>query len=83
MGYALYDLGDGHGERGFGVPDMCSFRGCGEKIDRGMAYLCYSCTRYWCAAHLTFSDEEFDCFAGLSSQCCHSCLRKSTERGTT
>jgi hypothetical protein len=68
------------GPRGYSVSDMCAHPGCGKKIDRGLAYLCYGCEKYFCGAHLTFGfaangDDPlmFDCFAGQSSQCCLKC----------
>ena len=59
MGYAHYVLADGR-EAGYGVETVCDKAGCGEKIDRGLAYLCgdrpggdeYGCGGYFCGRHL-------------------------------
>lgn len=59
MGWSLgYDS---HWERdiGYGVPAICDFPGCNEKIDRGLAYVCGSepyggdrgCGLYFCSKH--------------------------------
>ena len=67
-------------DRGYGVPCKCHQRGCPERIDRGLAHLCYSCGWYFCGAHLTNavneSTDEFillDCFAGENSRVCFRC----------
>jgi hypothetical protein len=80
MGYAQYNFDDGFGARGYAVDDVCNHPECDEEIDRGMAYLCYGCTKYFCPKHLmaAYSSDgntviEFDCFAGVSSQCCQQC----------
>ncbi len=73
MGYSHYDFNDGEGPRGYAVEDTCHHPECKKKIDRGLAYLCHSCTMYFCGEHLTFSSTEFDCFAGKSTQCCLKC----------
>jgi hypothetical protein len=85
MGYGYYEINrfdsDIPMKRGYGVRCECHQRGCHEKIDRGMAYLCYSCGWYFCEKHLTWAGDgedeeiEFDCFAGQSSQCCFKCAR--------
>ena len=80
MGYAYYEFEDGHGPRGYAVDAICAAEGCVNEIDKGLAYLCYGCTNYFCGVHLTvgFGKDgntmiQFDCFAGESSQCCHKC----------
>ena len=87
MGYTYYEEPDFETgkpmKRGYGVSCKCHHRGCKNKIDRGLAYLCYSCGRYFCEEHLTEAwDEEkdepieFDCFAGESSQVCYKCCKE-------
>lgn len=75
MGYAYYEI-DGM-KRGYGVPCKCHKRGCAKRINRGLPYLCYSCTWYFCSKHLTVAGEEeyikVDCFAGTSPQVCGGC----------
>lgn len=69
-------------KRGYGVPCKCHERGCKEKIDRGLAYLCYNCTQYFCSKHLDMvygEDDEpmrIECFAGESSQVCKKCMKE-------
>jgi hypothetical protein len=83
MGYAYYER-EGM-KRGYSVRCKCHQRGCAEKIDRGLSYLCYSCLWYFCGKHLTVAQDpndddkliEFDCFAGVSSQCCASCATRA------
>lgn len=87
MGYGYYEINTPEGKpmkRGYGVRCKCHQRGCTKQIDRGLAYLCYSCTWYFCEReHLTRAwDEnddpiEFDCFAGVSSQCCIKCSKEA------
>jgi hypothetical protein len=83
MGYGCYKFGDGV-ERGYAVDAVCDHPGCTKEIDRGFAYLCYNCMKYFCEPHLTLAydpktDEpiEFDCFIGRSPQCCESCKKKA------
>ena len=79
MGYAYYEIGGM--KRGYSVACKCHVRGCKERIDRGMAYLCYACAQYFCYRHLTSAWSEDDepikaeCFAGSSSQVCHACAK--------
>ena len=77
MSYAAYDLGDGKGERGYAIADICGFEDCEHEIDRGLAYLCYRCTSYFCYAHLTFADKPQDCFAGQDTQTCQHCAEEA------
>lgn len=91
MGYANYDLDDGKGPRGYAVETKCEHPGCDKSIDRGLAFLCYGCTGYFCNEHqtcawVTAADEdedivedviEFECFAGKSSQCCKKCATEA------
>jgi hypothetical protein len=81
MGYSFYKI-DGM-NRGYSVSCKCQKRGCKEKIDRGLAHLCYNCTQYFCGSHLTagFSLEPdeiitVECFAGESSQVCENCAEE-------
>jgi len=67
MGWAIgYEK---HWERdiGYGVPSICDYPHCSEKIDRGLAYVCCNeepyggeegCGLYFCAKH---SDYEGKC----------------------
>ncbi len=71
MGYAYYER-DGM-KRGYSVQCKCHQRGCCERIDRGLAYLCYECAWYFCPKHLTFGEIKHDCFAGESFQICLKC----------
>ena len=87
MGYAYYEIyrpdqnyDQKPMKRGYGVSGVCHSKGCKEKIDRGMGYLCYLCTWYFCGKHLSIAycqkhDEsiEAECFAGESSQVCGGC----------
>ena len=63
MGNAYYKVTRQDGktiEAGYGVETVCEEKGCREKIDRGLAYLCgkqpggdeYGCGGYFCANHL-------------------------------
>jgi hypothetical protein len=79
MGYAYYKFDDI--ERGYSVDAICEHEGCDEKIDRGLSYLCYACTGYFCEEHRAIEyddgDEiEFNCFAGSSGMCCETCAGK-------
>lgn len=79
MGYGKYEIprpdqtGDETMQRGYYVRDICHHPKCSKQIDRGFAYLCYSCTYYFCGAHLTIGGWTFECFAGSSSQACIMC----------
>lgn len=85
MGYAYYEIKRPNGipmKRGYSVDCKCHKRGCQERIDRGIAYLCYSCTWYFCEEHKTTAycnhDEpiEVECFAGEGSQVCEKCAKE-------
>jgi hypothetical protein len=79
VGYGAYHV-DGM-DRGYAIADTCNAPDCNETIDRGLAHLCYRCTKYFCGKHLTFAfhpidddlDLEAECFAGESSQVCAPC----------
>lgn len=90
MGYAYYEIyrpGQPYTtnqkpmKRGYAISCKCHAYGCQERIDRGMAYLCYSCTWYFCEKHRTMAfcehDEaiENECFVGESSQVCLICCK--------
>ncbi len=83
MGYAFYKIAGMN--RGYGVRCKCHKRGCSKKIDRGLAYLCYCCTWYFCDKHLTVpfdsNDESIkvECFAGEDSQVCLKCCEQLEE----
>jgi len=90
MGYGYYEINrfdtNKPMKRGYGVRCKCHQRGCKERIDRGLAYLCYYCGWYFCGKHLTMAyctahDEprKIECFAGVSSQVCERC-RKELEK---
>ena len=59
---------------GYGVPATCDHPGCGEKIDRGLSYVCGGepyggddgCGLYFCSKHLGYR--------GLKQQRCSRCL---------
>jgi hypothetical protein len=78
MGYGFYEI-DGR-KRGYGVRCKCHKRGCAARIDRGLFYLCYACTWYFCADHLTVAgDQDYltaECFAGEGRQVCERCARQ-------
>lgn len=73
MGYACYDMDDGFGHRGYMVADKCHHSDCEAEIDRGISYLCYGCTKYFCEKHLRVLGADLDCFAGSSPQACEVC----------
>jgi len=81
MGYAIYEIPrpDQHCDqtmkRGYAITCKCHHRGCKSKIDRGLAYLCYSCTWYFCDKHMVITDKEFECFAGKGIQVCYRCYK--------
>ena len=83
MGYGKYNLEDGKGDRGYSQLTTCEAPECTASIDRGLSYLCYSCTGYFCESHLTqawnYADEpvEFTCFAGTVPQCCSKCAMET------
>lgn len=85
MGYAYYEINRPNGKkmkRGYGVPCKCHKYGCTKKIDRGLAYLCYNCTEYFCEEHLDMAFDkndnviEAECFAGSGSQLCEKCAKE-------
>lgn len=71
MGYAFYER-DGM-KRGYSIACKCHFPGCKKRINRGLSYLCYGCTHYFCGTHLVCGETKFDCFAGESTQACDKC----------
>ncbi|WP_306317242.1 MULTISPECIES: hypothetical protein [unclassified Streptomyces] len=67
MGYAHYEISR-NGEEiaaGYGIETACEEKGCGEKIDRGLAYLCgkspggdeHGCGGYFCGKHLNIGNQ--------------------------
>lgn len=54
---------------GYGVPAYCDHPGCGEKIDRGLSYVCggqpyggeRGCGLYFCAKHLQYHAGYQNC----------------------
>jgi hypothetical protein len=68
MGYARYEIyRNGQKiEAGYNVRTVCEEKACGEKIDRGLAYLCgetpggdeHGCGGYFCGNHLYMSLTE-------------------------
>ena len=79
MGYAHYTLPGETEPRGYGVETVCAHEGCDEKIDKGIGFLCYRCTKYVCGDHLAIyigdgdEAEKFECFAGEGIQICCDC----------
>lgn len=76
MGYGSYESPTPDGtpmDRGYLVPDRCHAEGCRERIDRGLGYLCFRCTLYFCGAHLAWTDLAQECFAGENTQVCQGC----------
>lgn len=77
MGYPYYEIEER--KRDYGVRCKCHNRGCPERIDRGLSFLCHCCTWYFCRAHLTTAWDqddnmiEVDSFAGKSGQVCQRC----------
>lgn len=79
MGYAYYEI-DGM-RRGYSVECKCHERGCPKRIDRGLSYLCHSCSWYFCGEHLTevwVNDEpvEFTCSFATGFSICHKCAKE-------
>jgi nitric oxide reductase large subunit len=69
---------------GYGWPGVCHAKGCKEKIDRGLSYVCggmhegdiYGCGYYFCEKHLTMvwhpvTDEGIE----QAGQLCHKCAK--------
>ena len=59
MGYEIYKVGKRWG--GYGVPAICEYPGCNEKINRGIPFACggepfseHGCDRYFCSKHLEY-----------------------------
>ena len=54
---------------GYGVPATCDFPGCGESIDRGLAYVCggepyggeHGCGLFFCGEHLLIGSRDQQC----------------------
>lgn len=85
MGYSFYERNTPLGKpmkRGYAIACKCHKKGCNKEIDRGLSYLCYSCTYYFCEEHRTVvynkndEAEEFDCFAGRGVQICEKCEKE-------
>ena len=63
---------------GYGVPATCDYPGCGEAIDRGLAYVCGSepyggergCGLYFCDEHMVI---VFDVQLDEATQQCERC----------
>ena len=60
MGWAVGYDSDWNRDIGYGVPATCDHPGCGEKIDRGLSFVCggepyggdHGCGLYFCSKHL-------------------------------
>lgn len=80
MGYGAYTITrNGQTiEAGYLVEAVCEEDDCGEKIDRGLAYLCgetpggdeNGCGHYFCAGHLYMPLD------GPNGQYCGTCIEK-------
>lgn len=65
---------------GYGVPALCDFPCCGERIDRGLAYVCGSdprggdrgCGLYFCTEHLHYGYDD-ESGEALGPQLCERC----------
>jgi len=74
MGWSIGYDGKWKRDIGYGVPSLCDFPGCGEKIDRGLAHVCggepyggeMGCGLYFCSKHLLLSANN--------PQVCERCL---------
>lgn len=83
MGYGHYTLPDGR-EAGYGVPDVCNRDGCGERIDRGLAYLCgeigdggeHGCGGYFCSGDLFYVAVRQGRFIDPPPQLCTTCVAR-------
>lgn len=62
---------------GYGVPSICDFPKCNEKIDRGLSYVCgsepyggdHGCGLFFCSKHLYFHKFKDGCFKSVCSRC--------------
>lgn len=62
---------------GYGVPAICDFPGCNEKIDRGLSYVCggepyggeHGCGLFFCSNHLYYRTWR----DGGTTPCCPRC----------
>lgn len=66
---------------GYGVPSICDYPGCDERIDRGLGYVCggepyggeSGCGLFFCGEHLGYDVESDD-----SPQLCERCQDGAT-----
>ena len=72
-----WSIGEHNGrDIGYGVPATCDHPGCGEPIDRGLAYVCggepyggdHGCGLFFCADHRKMAGKRRE-HAELCSQC--------------
>jgi hypothetical protein len=64
---------------GYGVPAICDYPGCNEKIDRGLSYVCggdayggeKGCGLFFCSNHQHFDEE--------GTQLCERCMKSEDE----
>jgi len=72
MGWSIGFDSNWNRDIGYGVPAQCDHPGCGEQIDRGLAYICGGepyggedgCGLFFCSSHL---------FMGKGRQKCERC----------
>lgn len=86
MGWSYGVLSDGR-EVGYAVPATCEARGCDEKINRGLAYLCGSmhgqddglgCGHYFCDEHLLVGTAAGN---SMCEPCCDVWEAETGEKG--
>lgn len=79
MGWSIGFDNNWNRDIGYGVPAICDYPGCNEKIDRGLSYVCggepyggnKGCGLYFCGKHL-FIDED-------ATQLCERCMKSEDE----
>lgn len=75
-----------HRDIGYGVPAICDYPNCKEKIDRGLAYVCggdafggeLGCGLFFCGKHMSVADMPSGKF---SPQLCEPCLANMLDGG--
>ena len=88
MGYARYQTAPGLA--GYSVEDTCHESGCGEKIDRGLAYLCggtpgspdeFGCGEWFCGEHLFMPRGMHATIPGGQCERCADAWRRDHDTG--
>lgn len=77
MGWAVGYDSSWHRDIGYGVPAICDRPKCGEKIDRGLSYVCGSepfggergCGLYFCGKHMTGRRKDGDRWVEVCGRC--------------